>query len=157
MNVLCFAGCALTLLGMPLQTAAQESWTPQQREVLAAMDRLSAATAPGGAGAEDYGAVLAEEFTRWTVGSTVINDKESWVAGVREWFDDGWRVTDRESRILEVLVRGDYAFTRRIVEETYLGPENERSLSGAALAEVWVRRDRAWLLLRVNVHPIDSP
>lgn len=139
-----------------IRASAQGSWTQEQREVIAAIDRLSAATAVGGGGADAYAAVLSDEFTRWTVGSTVVNEKRDWVAGLREWLDDGWRVADRQTEILEILVRGDYVFTRRIVEETYVGPENERTGSQAALAEVWVRGNGDWLLFRVNVHPLDS-
>jgi len=136
---------------------AEDSWTTDQRHVLASMQRLSAATAPDGTGADAYGAVLADDFSRWTTGSSVINEKQPWVEGVREWFDQGWRVTDRDQEVLEVSVKGDLAFTRRIVEETYLGPNGDTSVSKAALAEAWVRVDGVWLLSRVNVDVMDSP
>lgn len=153
----CLAVCSLTLLWAPPLGWAQESWTPAQQEVLAAIERLSASTAPGGAGADAYGAVLAEDFSRWTLGSEALDDKQSWVEGVRGWFDDGWRVSDRDTRHLEIVVRDPYAFTRRIVEESYLGPEGERSTSTAALAEVWVRESGDWRLLRVDVRSQESP
>ncbi len=153
----CLAVCCLTLLWAPSAGSAQESWSPAQQEVLAAIERLSASTAPGGAGADAYGAVLADDFSRWTIGSDLVNGKEDWVEGVREWFEDGWRVSDRDTRHLEIVVRDDHAFTRRVVEETYLGPEGERSTATAALAEVWVREDGEWRLLRVDVRPVDSP
>lgn len=136
---------------------AEGSWTTDQRQVLASMQRLSAATAPDGTGADAYGAVLVDDFSRWTTGSSVINEKQPWVEGVREWFDEGWRVTDRDQEVLEVSVKGDFASTRRIVEETYLGPNGETSVSKAALAEAWVRVDGVWLLSRVNVDVMDSP
>ena len=126
-------------------------------QVLEAMEQLSAATAPGGAGADAYGAVLAEEFSRWTIGSNKTSGKTDWVEGVREWFDDGWRVSDRKTQILEIRMRDDTAYIRRIVTESYTGPENEQSVSTAALAEVWVRGNDDWLLLFVNVHPMDIP
>ncbi len=152
----CWRGVALALAVLcPSSGAlAQDSWTPEQREVLAAMEELSDSTAPNGTGADAYGAVLAEGFSRWTIGSAVMNDKHDWVEGVREWFDEGWRVADRQTQHLEILIRGDLAFTRRMVEETYLGPAGEQSKSGAALAEVWVRSDLGWRLLRVDVHPL---
>lgn len=153
----CLGVLSLTLLSGASEVGAQQTWSPAQREVLAAIERLSASTAPGGAGAEAYGAVLAEDFSRWTVGSEIMNGKDEWVGGVREWFDDGWRVSDRETRHLEIRVRGAHAFTRRIVEETYRGPDGERSTSTAALAEVWVREEGEWRLLMVNVHPVDEP
>jgi ketosteroid isomerase-like protein len=135
---------------------AQEAWTPAQEEVLEAMEQLSAATAPGGDGADAYGALLAEDFSRWTIGSEKLNRKAAWVAAVREWFDDGWRVTDRETQVLEIHLRGDIAYTRRIVKETYQGPDGESSVSSAARAEVWVHEEAGWLLSRVDVHPMEN-
>ena len=150
----CLMVMVLGPLFMPLSTRAQDSWTPEQLQVIAAIERLSAATAPDGGGAQAYGAVLAEEFSRWTIGSEIINNKEDWIVGIGEWFDDGWRVSHRKARILEVSINGDYAFTRRVIEETYLGPTGDKSESSAALAEVWVQGDGGWLLLQVNVHPL---
>ena len=139
-----------------MPVAAQNSWDTEQLQVLEAIERLSATTAPDGAGADAYSAILDDEFSRWTIGSEVINQKRAWVQGIREWFADGWRVSDRQSQHLEILMRGDFAYTRRVVEETYSGPEGEQSVLAAALAEVWVRREKEWLLLFVNVHPLDS-
>jgi len=147
----------LIILSQPSAALSEESWSKEQRQVLAAMQRLSASTAPGGAGPDAYAAVLADDFSRWTVGSDVINDKKTWVEGIREWFDDGWRVSDRKIRNLEIQVRNDQAFVRRIVTETYLGPDKATSSSSAALAEVWVRRADGWLLLRADVHPMGNP
>jgi len=159
-DVRAFAGLVVSVVVLlaPLSAlAADGSWSKQQQAVLAATAQLSATTAPGGLGADAYAAVLADDFSRWTVGSDVINDKKTWVEGVREWFDDGWRVTDRETRNLEIQLKGDLAFVRRIVTETYLGPDKETSSSSAALAEVWIHRADDWLLLRVDVHPMASP
>jgi hypothetical protein len=147
----------LIILFPPSAASSEESWSKEQRQVLAAMQRLSASTAPGGAGPDAYAAVLADGFSRWTVGSDVINDKKTWVEGVREWFDDGWRVSDRKTRNLEIQVGEDQTFVRRIVTETYLGPDKETSSSSAALAEVWVRGSDGWLLLRADVHPMGNP
>ena len=141
----------------PLADAqSQNSWSPEQSQVLAAMHRLSATTAPDGNGADEYADVLAENFSRWTTGSSVINYRKEWVEGVRDWFDDGWRVIDRHQTVLEVTIRADEAFTRRIVEETYLGPDREKTASKAGLAETWIRSEGSWLLLRVNADVLDS-
>lgn len=134
----------------------QQTWTPEQRQVIEAIERLSAATTPAGSGAGVYADVLADDFSRWTVGSTVLDDKHSWVEGLRQWWDEGWRVADRATRFLEIIVRGDYAFVRRIVTETYLSPGGERSASTAALAEIWVWERATWRLLHVNVHPLEE-
>lgn len=120
------------------------------------MQRLSATTEPNGTGADAYGEVLAEDFSRWTTGSTLINYKEVWVEGVRGWFDDGWRVIDRNQTVLEITIKGDNAFTRRIVEETYRGPDDEISISKAGLAETWIRSGGNWLLLRVSADVLDN-
>ncbi len=135
---------------------SEELWSPEQSEIIESMQRLSSTTAPDGAGADAYGQVLAEDFSRWTTGSVVINQKEEWVEGVRGWFDDGWRVIDRNQTVLEITIKKDNAFTRRIVEETYRGPNDEISTSKAGLAETWIRIDSYWLLSRVNADVLDS-
>ena len=157
MKKLLYLFAYLLLSLWPLADAqSQNSWSPEQSEVLAAMHLLSTSTAPDGDGADKYAAVLAENFSRWTTGSSLINHKKEWVEGVRDWFDDGWRVIDRHQVILEITIRADEAFTRRIVEETYIGPDGEKTISKAGLAETWIRSEGGWLLLRVNVDVLDS-
>ena len=136
---------------------AQDSWTDEQQTVIAAVEQLSESTAPDGAGADAYGVMLADDFSRWTVGSQETQYKDSWIEGIREWFDDGWRVSKRESQFLQIDIRDRFAFTRRNVTEHYLGPDGETSSSNAALAEVWIQSDNGWLLQYVSVHPIPTP
>ena len=132
-------------------------WSAEQRQILAAIDNLSASTAPGGGGADDYAAMLTEDFSRWTIGGDVLNGKQEWVDGVREWFDDGWRVSDRQAEVLEITVEGGTAFSRRIVTEAYAGPDGETTPPArAALAEVWRRDGEGWRLQRVTVQPIED-
>jgi len=150
-------GVLLLLVWPSSQASAQDSWTPDQRGVLAAVGRLSEATAPGGTGADGYGAVLSDEFSRWTTGSSKVTGKQEWVDGIGEWFEDGWRVTDRDQTVLEISVLEEFAFSRRIIEETYLGPDGDATKSRAALSEIWIRGDSGWLLLRANVDVLDSP
>ena len=145
----------ILLFSTSLVSMAQDAWNGAQKEVLSAMHGLSETTAPNGKGAEAYGTFLTEDFSRWTIGSKDITNKENWVAGVVDWFKEGWRVTERQQQALEILIHNDWAHTRRIVTETYLGPDGDTSVSKAALAEIWVKRDGRWLLFRVNVHPME--
>lgn len=141
----------------PAHGDASGEWSPAQREILDAIARLSASTAPGGDGPDAYGAVLTDDFTRWTIGSQEMSTRDEWVDGVREWFVDGWRVADRESEILEITIEGPFAFSSRIVTETYVGPDGDRPPpASAALAEVWKRDDAGWRLHRVAVHPLQD-
>jgi hypothetical protein len=117
---------------------------------------LSETTSPNGKGADYYGKFLADDFSRWTIGSQITNDKENWVAGVRQWFDDGWRVTNREQEIIENLIINNMAHIRRIVTETYSGPNGDSTLSKAAIAEIWIHSNEEWLLYRVNVYPMNN-
>lgn len=135
---------------------AQDTWTAEQRSILEAIDRLSAATAPDGGGPEAYREVLSADFSRWTLGGSTLNDRESWVEGMRDWWQDGWRVAGREPEVLEISVREDLAFVRRIVAETYSGPENQTTHSKAALAEVWRRDGEEWKLSRVDIYPLPT-
>jgi len=148
-----FLAIGLAMTGAQAQSG--ESWTAEQQQVINAMDQLSQATAVDGGGAEDYAAVLSENYSRWTAGSQLVNDKTSWVAGLDGWFTDGWRVTDRSTQVIDIEVQASFAFVRRIVNETYLGPEDSQSQANAALAEVWVREGDQWKLMQVNVTVID--
>jgi len=132
-------------------------WSPGQRQILDAIAKLSASTAPGGGGADDYAAMLTNDFSRWTIGSDVLSGKQEWVDGIRAWFDDGWRVSDREAEVLEITMEGGTAYSRRIVTETYTGPDGETTPAAkAALAEVWRRDGEGWRLQRVTVHPLEE-
>ena len=137
-------------------TFGQDSLNDEQLEVIETMNLLSQTTSPTGKGADSYAKYLADDFSRWTIGSSITNTKEKWVEGVREWFDDGWRVSDRQQKNIEIQIFGNYAHTRRIVIETYKGPKGESSTSKAALAEIWIKENKKWLLYRVNVHPIPN-
>ena len=62
----------------------------------------------------------------------------------------------REAEVLEITVEGPTAFSRRIVTESYTGPDGETTPAAkAALAEVWRRDGEGWRLQRVTVHPIE--
>lgn len=130
---------------------AQKLWKEDQHEILKVMDKLAATTAPGGYGADEYSSFLSKDFSRWTIGSEQIFTKRSWVEGIREWFDQGWRVVDRKSDIKEIKMDGEYSFSRRIVHEFYKGPNSEKSDSKAALIETWKKENEHWRLFRVEV------
>ena len=83
----------LVLIGLWFAGLSQDL-NDEKTSLMAAIDQLSATTAPGGGGADAYGEMLADDFSRWTVGSTTTVTKSNWVEGIREWFDDGWRVSD---------------------------------------------------------------
>ncbi len=138
-----------------LATLADEAGSPERQEILDAIAQLSAATAADGGGADAYGAMLTSGFSRWTIGSDAVEGRETWLAGIRDWFEQGWRVVDRQGRVIDLLVEDDRAFARRIVTETYAAPDGDRSPPAtAALDEAWRRIDGQWLLHRVTVHPV---
>jgi hypothetical protein len=139
---------------LPGISFGQDNWNSEQKHVIETISGLSETTAVDGKGADAYSRYLSVGFNRWTIGSTIINNKNTWVEGVREWFDDGWRVSDRKQQVLEILIMKDFAQTRRIVTETYIGPTGDTSISKAALVEIWIKENNKWLLYRVNVHPM---
>ena len=134
----------------------QDNWNSEQKQVIETMNLLSETTAPKGKGADAYSSYLSDNFSRWTIGSSITNNKKKWVEGIREWFNDGWRVSERKQQNLEILIMDNYAHTRRIVTETYIGPKGDISKSKAALAEIWIKENEKWLLYRVNVHPMQN-
>jgi len=135
---------------------SQNNWTPAQQEIIDTMEGFSETTAPQGKGGDAYGTFLTETFSRWTLGSDKINRKAEWIESVKSWFDIGWRVTHRSSEYVEILVEKNTAFIRRVVTETYLGPEGDTSTSTAALTEIWKKTIDDWQLDRVDVIPLDS-
>jgi hypothetical protein len=147
---------ALTFSFFSIISYGQNNWNAEQEKVIETMNSLSKTTAPDGKGADAYGSYLSDDFNRWTIGSSITNNKEKWVEGVREWFDDGWRVSERKQQNIEILIIDGIAHTRRIVIETYLGPKGDISESKAALSELWIKKNNKWLLYRVNVHPMPN-
>lgn len=136
---------------VPGAVSAQQ-WNHNQQAVATAIEELSASTVPGGDGPEGYASMLADDFTRWTLGGDRMSDRDSWVRGIEEWWEDGWRVVEREGEIVDITMTGDMAFVRRTAYERFAGPTGEPGdLTGAALAEVWVRRDGVWRLWRVDI------
>lgn len=133
---------------------SQGQWTPPQEEIINVIHKFSESTSENGEGANAYAAFLSEDFSRWTIGSEIINDKAIWVEGIKEWFDEGWRVSDRNQKFIEINIADGLGHVRRIVTETYLGPDGSTSSSKAALVETWKKENEQWLLYRTNVHPI---
>ena len=76
-------------------------------------------------GADGYAEFLSDDFSQWTIGSTKINYKDEWVEGVKEWFDDAWCVSERKVKYCDILVSDHFAFTCRIVDETYSGTKEK--------------------------------
>ncbi|MGB1979186.1 MAG: nuclear transport factor 2 family protein [Flavobacteriaceae bacterium] len=151
-----FNSSTIIFFFMSIATYGQDPWSSEQKKLIETMNLLSATTTPGGNGADKYASYLSDDFSRWTVGSSIINNKKKWTEGVREWFDDGWRVSERKQQNIEIRIMGDFAHTRRIVSETYLGPKGDISESKAALAEIWIKENNTWLLYLVNVHPMKN-
>jgi len=132
---------------------SQDDTKTKKTELLKAMEEFSATTSINGKGAESYGSFLSNEFSRWTLGDSTMTNKKEIVVSVHGWFQEGWRVIDRKFENIEILVKDNYAFTRRIAHETYEGPSGDNSFSTASLTEIWQKKDGKWLLLRVNVDP----
>ena len=143
----------LTLLSM---LAAQDSKIDQVAAEAALelrMAQLSQALDVEGAGGAAYGEVLAEDYTRWTVGKGKINAKTPWVKGIADWFDSGWRVVESTNQILEVTLTKEHAHVRRIVTEAYAGPDGEDESYRTGVVEQWVRKEGQWYLRRASVSP----
>lgn len=144
----------IILISLSPKTYSQPEWSGKAKELIETIEKFSETTSPSGQGADAYSEFLHIDFSRWTMGSSLENDKENWVEGVREWFDDGWRVSERHQETIEMLIEKKYAHVRRIVTETYKGPKGDTSKSKAALAEIWIKHRGKWMLFRVNVQPL---
>lgn len=124
-------------------------------EIKNAIAKLSASTAKDGKGSVDYGKMLHDDFSRWKMGSEKLENKKSWLAGIDEWFVDGWRVADRTNEFKEIKPIGNLCFVRRNVSESYIDAKGTvTEPSKAAVSEVWIKSD-GWKLLRVEVTTLD--
>ncbi len=106
-----------------------------------------------GNGGNGYALILAPEYTRWTIESETINDRETWLQGIHDWFDSGWRIADSKNNIVEIAVHGEFAFVRRIATETYAGPNGEDQIFQSGVVEVWTKKNDKWLLLQASISP----
>ena len=66
-----------------IQMHAQTDGLSDEQAINNAISKLSAATEPNGEGADAYDAILAEEFTRWTIGEEELYTKEDWIKGMK--------------------------------------------------------------------------
>jgi hypothetical protein len=144
----------LLMVFISSSTHANEiNFIDEEKNIKARMWELSETMKNGGSGASGYSQVLAPNYTRWTVGSEKINDKTNWMKGIQDWFDSGWRVTESNNNILEIDVVETHAFVRRVVSETYVGPNGENEIYQTGVAEIWVKNDDYWFLFRASVAP----
>ncbi|WP_394693600.1 hypothetical protein [Hyphobacterium sp.] len=137
----------IELLALAMSPSVQADETAP---VLEAIARLSESSETDGGGPDVYAGSLCPGFTRWTPGSDETSDKNSWLDGVRGWWDEGWRVSERETEWIQVTLSGKHAFVRRNVAETYTGPDGEESSSRSALVETWSLQSGGWCLLHAN-------
>ncbi|MBT8218797.1 MAG: hypothetical protein KJP00_03180 [Bacteroidia bacterium] len=134
------------------QLSGQPEFDQQQQAILDVITALSTTTAKEGGGADAYGLILHDDYSRWTLGGEQMSGKQAWIDGIREWFDGGWSVSDRDQEIIEITVNAEIAFVRRIVSETFVSPHgNKGQPSKAALAEIWKKVEDQWLLYRVDI------
>ena len=147
---------ALSTLFFLISYASQASgqdFSSEEQAIVAQMSALSASMQENGSGGGGYALILAPEYTRWTTGSETISDRETWLQGIHDWFNGGWRVADSKNNILEITVQGEFAFVRRIATETYAGPNGEDQIFRSGVVEVWTKKNDKWLLLQASITP----
>ena len=61
---------------LTITTYAQDQWSNEQKQIIETMNLLSETTAPDGKGADAYSKYLSDYFSRWTIGSSITNNKK---------------------------------------------------------------------------------
>jgi len=133
--------------------ASNQEFRSEEQAIVSQMTALSASMKKNGSGGNGYALILAPEYARWTIGSETINDRETWLQGIHDWFNGGWRIADSKNNILEITVHGEFAFVRRIATETYAGPNGEDQIFQSGVVEVWTKKNDQWLLLQASISP----
>lgn len=150
MKIICFA---IMLLTITTAQANNQNFDSEQKAIISQMKALSSSMYKGGKGGNAYAAILAPDYTRWTSGSDLINDRANWLKGINDWFDSGWRIADSQNNILEIKIQGNLAFVRRVATETYSGPKGESQVFQSGVVEVWTKKNNTWLLLQASISP----
>ncbi len=144
----------IVLLVTMVVTTATKANTPSDNELIRSqMQALSESMHKDGGGQQAYAAILSPDFSRWTVGSDLINNRTNWLQGISDWFKSGWRVSHSENDVLELLVKDNQARVRRVVTETFVGPAGEQEIYQTSVVELWVKQQKQWLLQQANVAP----
>ena len=55
----------------------QSKWNSEQKQVIGTINLLSETTATDGNGADEYSSYLSDNFSRWTIGSSITNNKKN--------------------------------------------------------------------------------
>ncbi len=137
-------------IGNTAQVLSQE-FGIEEKAIITQMNALSASMYSDGSGVKGYAVILSPDYTRWTSGNEMINDRVTWLKGINDWFDSGWRIVESKNNILEIKVQSDFAFVRRIATETYAGPNDENQIFQSGVAEVWNKKNNKWLLLQASI------
>ena len=132
---------------------SSQGFGQEESAIIDQMNALSASMKRDGSGGKAYAAILSPDYSRWTLGSTLINDRATWLKGINDWFNSGWRIAESENNIIEIKVYGDYAFVRRVATETYAGPNGENQVFQSGVVEIWNKKDKIWLLLQASISP----
>ena len=147
-----FLSMLLFLVSLAAQASNQE-FSSEEQAIVSQMTALSASMQKNGSGGDGYALILAPKYTRWTIGSETINDRETWLQGIHDWFNGSWRIADSKNNILEITVHGEFAFVRRIATETYAGPNGEDQIFQSGVVEVWIKKNDQWLLIQASISP----
>lgn len=148
LSLLLALGACVTPTAEPVRdTAADEA------AILAASESLSMTTLEGGDGPEAYAALLHPRFTRWYVGTDVM-DRKALVAAIEQWWLSGARVASGEREVVHLLLQGDQALLRLDLSEEFVdGDGNPAGAFAGHVAQTWARSGDQWLLLAADIAP----
>lgn len=114
------------------------------------VDELASSTLVDGAGWEVYGQILHPDYSRWAMGQ-VYERREKFVASLKEWWDYGMRVAEREIDLVGVDIVGDLAIIRFKTTESFVGPEGPAEGFTGFVTNVWVKERGDWMLLSAEI------
>jgi hypothetical protein len=147
--LLCLGACVAPSASPPTDQDVEVD----QEQVLAASQALSATTQVGGDGPSAYAALLHPRFTRWYVGTDVM-DRNALVAAIEQWWLSGARVASGERDVVHLFLHGDQALLRLDLSEEFVDKDGNPAGSFAGhVAQTWARSGDEWLLIAADIAP----
>lgn len=123
-------------------------------DLTASLDALSETMQVDGAGPDQYESFLHPAFSRWDLGGEVV-DRKTLVASLREWWEEGFRVSDGRSRIVHVAIQDDVAVVRFERFERFVDRDGqETGTFSGFVTQVWIGDSGGWKLFSIDISPL---
>ena len=128
----------------------------KKSELEKSIQEFSKSTTVEGGGWEIYASFLQKDFTRWYVGKRVF-DKETLVSSVKDWWEDGTRISKDSSKVIRLDIVGEIGIARIERFENYIDANGAAAGSfHGFVTQLWIYEEDTWRLLSLDISPVPN-